>query len=275
MRRGVPPSGASRRALRGLGALAIGLCACGHQQAATRPASSSAKAERAPASASSRAAAPAASKADAGSEEITDFMAEHFAVATWARDAVINGNLDALRRPLRALADYRYASVAPGGWLGSIAKLQQAAGLTADAETLDVAAAGVAAMGRVCGSCHREQGGGPHFAGAERERSRPTSDTLGTRMVRHMWAADRFWEGLTGPSDDAWQAGAEALAHAPEAPPRADPPLPPRFVAALQNVRTLGQRALEASSDEERANVYGAFLASCAACHAYQVQLSF
>jgi len=94
-------------------------------------------------------------------------------------------------------------------------------------------------------------------------------------MYRHMWAADRLWEGLTGPSDEAWRAGAQALVRAPEQAPRTQPPLPPRFVSALRQVRELGQRALEADSLADRANVYGVFLASCASCHALQVELEF
>ncbi|MFI5306640.1 MAG: hypothetical protein ACHQ53_04760 [Polyangiales bacterium] len=251
-------------------ALLLFSSACGHGASAAQRSGSTAP--------SARVRAPAAPPRDGGAppgEDISAYMAEHFAVATWARDAVINGNLDALRRPLRALADYRYASVAPGGWLPAIARLQEAAVLTAGAETLDLAASGVATMGRVCGECHRESHAGPQFVGDERNEGKSKSDTLGTRMYRHMWAADRLWEGLTGPSDAAWRAGAEALARAPEQAPRADPPLSPQFVSALLQVRELGQRALEADSLADRANVYGVFLASCASCHAFQVGLAF
>jgi mono/diheme cytochrome c family protein len=255
--------------------------ACGHTEAA-RPAAQSASARSTPehkapipTPSAARPAAASSRAPAAGTDDISAFMAEHFAVATWARDSVINGNLDALRRPVRALAEYRYTTVAPGGWLPQIAKLQEAARLTADARTLDLAATGVATMARICGDCHREHGGGPTFVGSHREAERPSSDSLGNRMYRHMWAADRMWEGLTGPSDESWHDGAAALAQAPEKPPRADPPLPPKFAAALQQVRELGQRAGEAETMEERANVYALFLATCAGCHAYQVELKF
>jgi mono/diheme cytochrome c family protein len=248
-------------------ALVLLSAACGHGAAAgTKPGAPAPNANPAP--------KPQKPGAE-GSEEISAYMAEHFVVATWARDSVINGNLDALRRPLRALADYRYSQVAPGGWLPAIARLQEAARLTADAETLDLAAGGVAVMGRVCGECHRENHAGPRFIGGERDEGKTKSDTLGTRMYRHMWAADRLWEGLTGPSDEAWRAGAQALVRAPEQAPRTQPPLPPQFASALLQVRELGQRALEADSLADRANVYGLFLASCASCHALQVGLEF
>ncbi|MGD8863088.1 MAG: hypothetical protein PVI30_23945 [Myxococcales bacterium] len=206
---------------------------------------------------------------------VDSYMAEHFAVATWARDAVINGNLEVMRDPLMELARYEYASVVPGGWLPRVAQMQQAARITAQARTLDLAATGVATMARVCGECHAEQDGGPEFATGFRTGRQPDHDTLASRMYRHMWAADRMWEGLTGPSDEAWRAGAEALAKAPLSRPDAEPPLPDGFADALSQLRDLGVAATEADSIARRADVYGMFLASCADCHAYEVQLVF
>jgi mono/diheme cytochrome c family protein len=206
---------------------------------------------------------------------VDSYMAEHFAVATWARDAVINGNLKAMRDPLMELARYEYASVVPGGWLPRVAQMQQAARVTAQARTLDLAATGVATMARVCGECHAEHDGGPRFATGFRTGKQAEHDTLAARMYRHMWAADRMWEGLTGPSDEAWRAGAEALAKAPLERPEAEPPLPDGFANALSDLRDLGVAATEADTIAQRADVYGMFLASCADCHAYEVQLVF
>jgi len=94
-------------------------------------------------------------------------------------------------------------------------------------------------------------------------------------MYRHMWAADRLWEGLTGPSDDAWRSGAEVLARAPASPPVTETPLPAGVVALLAEVRELGQAALEAETLAQRANLYAPFLASCAGCHAHAADLEF
>jgi mono/diheme cytochrome c family protein len=230
---------------------------------------------------------PSAERADSGDarpvqpraqpeERIEDFMVDHFILVTFSRDAVINGELEALREPLSALAEHDYATVAPGGWMPWIAQIQQAAGLTAEAGSLEVAASGVATMARSCGGCHRESGGGPQLdESIGSEAGAPPSDTLDARMRRHMWAADRMWEGLTAPSDRAWQDGAAALAHTPSAPPATDPPLPPQFVAALAEMRGLADAASEATAPAQRADVYANYLASCAGCHKYGVELDF
>jgi hypothetical protein len=170
------------------------------------------------------------------SEMIEDFMVDHFVIATWSRDALINGDLTALREPLEALATYDYRSVAPGGWMSHVAKMQQAAHVTSAAQTMEVAAIGVATMARTCAECHVASGRGPVFAGGEDEGDAQKTDTLGERMRRHMWAADRLWEGLTGPAEDSWTAGAAVLARAPLPPPSADPPLAADYVAAIAEV---------------------------------------
>jgi hypothetical protein len=209
------------------------------------------------------------------SRAIEDFMVDHFVIATWSRDVLISGDLEAVREPLTALAAYDYRSVAPGGWMSYVAKMQQAAHVTSSAQTLELAAIGVATMARTCAECHVATGRGPAFTDGEDEGAAQNTDTLGERMRRHMWAADRLWEGLTAPSEDSWTAGAAVLARAPSPAPSADPPLPPDYVAAIAEVRELGVEALDASTLEARAEVYGRFLASCAGCHALQVQYQF
>jgi cytochrome c553 len=207
-------------------------------------------------------------------EPIEAFMLEHFLITAWARDSIAEGNLEAIRTPLTSLADYEYRTVAPGGWMKGIAELQAAARLTAQAKTLEVAASGLAAMARVCGQCHREQGG-PQVEHYKPERRSPKSDRLDVRMYRHAWAAERLWEGLTAPSDNAWAAGAAALAHAPAAAPPARPPLPQAVVKGLTRVRLLGERAADVETAEQRANIYGELLTTCAECHRHQAKVEF
>lgn len=246
---------------------------CGHADGSTPPA----------AHAPTRPAAHAAHKSagehspDAALEQdrIEAFMAEHFAIVTWARDMVISGDLESMRDPLRQLATYEYRTVAPGGWMPFVADLQQAARLTSEAKTLDLAATGVATMARVCGDCHRAKAAGPQFPASQPDHERATSDSLGERMQRHMWAVNRMWEGLTAPSDDAWNAGAQVLASAPAAAPESTPKLPPAVVSALSEVREVGSQALGATSLKDRANTFGLLLSTCATCHSHQVQLVF
>ncbi len=257
----------STRLLRRTGILAshlVVLCACGHAEISrTSPA-------RAPS-----ATAPTSEHSAAREERIADYMPDHFIIVTHGRDSVILGELEALREPMRALAGHDYKDVASGGWMPWIAQLQMAAGLISEAGTLEAAASGVAAMARVCGECHAATSSGPYFGPSGRERTRPRSDTLDERMRRHVWAADRLWEGLTGPSDEAWNDGAAALALAPAAAPLTDPPMPPEVIAGLLETRALAADAADATSLAQRANVYGLLIATCANCHTHGVELDF
>jgi hypothetical protein len=254
------------KALRRYGLLSSVLAlSCGHAQGAQRP----------PAHAESDAVTkaqlrPAAQPASAQAQypdHIDSFMVEHFAIVTWARNCVISGTLDALREPLERLSAYEYRSVAPGGWMPFMADLQEAAQLTSEADNLDLAATGVATMARVCGDCHRTKAPGSKFDPPPAEPKREKSDSFDERMQRHIWAADRMWAGLTEPSDEAWNAGAAALAGLPSRTPKAG--RDPQIAAALQQVREVGSRALDATSSRDRADTYGLLLSTCANCHAH------
>ena len=202
-------------------------------------------------------------------------MVEHFLIGAWARDSVVDGRLQALRVPLRELADYRYEAVVPGGWMQGVAKLQAAARLTSDAETLETAASGVAAMARVCGECHVEQAAKLSYTPPTLSHYTPMSDEVEGRMLRHFSAAQRMWEGLVLPSDTAWLAGATALSHAPVTAPKLHAPARPGFAQALTSLRELGARATRAATLDERTNLYGLLLATCAHCHASNAVFAF
>ena len=177
--------------------------------------------------------------------------------------------------PLLAFAEHEYSDVAIGGWLPHVARIQETARLTANARTLDLAAVGVATMARGCGACHAASGRGPEVAAAIEEPQSQDSTSLAARMGQHMWAAKRLWEGLVGPSDDAWNAGASTLARISTDVPTHDPQLSAAFVFALLETQSLGQSALEATSQDDRASVYGVLLAKCAACHSQNVAFDF
>jgi hypothetical protein len=257
---------------------------CGHTQDATPPAAAASNIPEAPAQPLQTASREPEKTPEPGADydaeplaadepppvagdSIESFMLEHFLIAVWARDSVVDGDLESLRVPLHALADYGYQSVAPGGWMSGVAQLQAAARLTAEARTLEAAASGVAAMGRVCGECHRALRAGPRTQRYEPERSAPKSDSFEGRMFRHAWAVERLWDGLTTPSDNAWIVGAAALSQAPSAPPQAAPVLPPPIVHTLDVVRQLGVKAARADTLAAREKVYGQLLLTCAQCH--------
>lgn len=267
-------------------ALAVAsILGCGHTHDATPPTAASASAHQAPAQpeqpqsrepekAPERHAGAEYEAPPLAAEEpppvfvdsIKTFMLEHFIIATWVRDSVIDGSIEDIAAPLNALADYGYESVAPGGWMKGVAQLQAAARLTADAKTLEAAARGVAAMGRVCGECHQTQGG-PVVRQVKQDTRVSKSDSFEGRMFRHAWAVERLWEGLTAPSDNSWAAGAAALVNAPSSAPKVKPPLPAAVVQTLDVVRGLGTKAARAESLEAREKVYGELLVTCAECH--------
>lgn len=243
---------------------------CGHT-AAVQP---GAKSEASPPGAAAPSGDTRTNRAERVPREVTeppstakvgDVMTDHFLIVTWARDSVIVGLLEPLREPLNTLAAYRYEGMDVPAWSAQLAELQAAARLTASAQTLDVAAAGVATMGRICGDCHTQKHGGPTVAPPPKDLGHYyAKDFVPERMERHMIAADLLWEGLTGPSDATWKAGADALVNAPE---QLDEELPVRFETDLREIRALGVKASEASTLSDRADAFGLLLATCADCH--------
>jgi cytochrome c553 len=128
---------------------------------------------------------------------------------------------------------------------------------------------GVATMARVCGECHEKTHGGPALPPPPDSADYYDADTLDERMGRHMWASELLWEGLTGPSDVSWKAGADRLI---QAPAQLDDVLPVNFDGELRRVQAIGQSASEASTLTARADVYGLLIATCAQCHSRWLQ---
>ena len=255
-----------------LALLLLGSYACGHtdavQPAPVSPTVPSVK-QPGPAAKHSAASKGLPLTAPEPPHSIGDVMGDHFMITSWARDSVIAGMLDPLHSPLSALADYRYDDVRTGGWLPWIAQLQAAARLTSNAATLEVAAMGVATMARVCGECHRANHAGPAIPPPPDPLERFPVDTVGDRMGRHMWASELLWEGITGPSEASWKAGAKTLIEAPDV---LDGQMPESFDAALLTVKGLGHDAQAAETLADRANVYGLLIATCADCHSRWIE---
>ena len=237
---------------------------CGHAAATQQPSASAATATTAEKSADKPRRVLAEAPAPPASSRIGEVMSDHFMITSWSRDAVIAGDVELLRRPLTLLAEYKYDELPAGGWVPWLAQLQSAARLTANAATIEAAAMGVATMARVCGECHTAMNGGPLIPAPPDPMERLAADTVPERMGRHMWASTLLWEGLTGPSDVVWKAGAAALIDAPE---QLDADLPQSFDRQLRDVKALGRDASEASTLAERADVYGLLIATCADCH--------
>lgn len=121
-------------------------------------------------------------------------------------------------------------------------------------------------MGAACGHCHAALAANVTFTGKSPEGE---ESSVLARMARHVWADERMWEGLIGPSDVAWEADVAALQEAPLHPEMlAEDRSPPAEVVRLADeVHALGQRGRTTAGTERRARLYGEFLATCDGCH--------
>lgn len=193
-------------------------------------------------------------------------MHRQFSRTVDIQTGVVLGDLDRAREAGSwLLSQDAGASTAGGAGIYREAMRDHAATI-AEAEDLDVVTVEVGRLAASCGSCHQASNGGPRFvAGSDA----PEGDSRGAQMILHLWAADRMWEGLVGPSEEAWQAGTRALSElaptlgwairASESPGEAS--------RILQALSRLASEAGKARGQEERGAAYGRILETCRRCH--------
>ena len=204
-------------------------------------------------------------------EEAVSAFAEHMhghldEVAA-IKAAVIAGDLDGVIEPATWLATHDEPEGMPEAWQPYLEEMRLYAARASNAQDLLTAASAVSEIGRSCGGCHQATG----FKVAFGMDERPPSDVqnLRTQMQRHLWAADRMWDGLIGPSDAAWNRGTEILTEVQlTAGDITDKPGQKGQVSALVvRARSLGEQGSLATSSELRSGLYGEFLSLCASCH--------
>lgn len=139
--------------------------------------------------------------ARAGGPSDMTHMHRHMIRSTDIQTGVVLGNMDQARDAGRWLASHETA-VSLSSRTASYLEEMRALGAEV-AATDDRAAAGAALgkMGAACGGCHAESGGGPRYAIGS---GPPRGESVSTRMIRHIWGADRMWDGLTGPAPEVW-----------------------------------------------------------------------
>lgn len=193
-------------------------------------------------------------------------MGDHFVTAIWARDCIVAGDLENARTAMQDLAAYEYPPDLSRRWGRELSELEAAARTAGHATTLEEGALGVANVARICGTCHAASGGGPATVVARPEHfSKYAEDSFTGRMYRHLWGAEQLWQGITAPSEPAWEAGAAAIRESPAAMERE---LPAKFGAALEKLRSLSTSAGAPQSVEQRTGLYAELLSTCATCHA-------
>jgi hypothetical protein len=196
-------------------------------------------------------------------------MWKHFDAAADLHEAIVLGSVEQARLAGQRLAEHHDQKGLPQGSEPLLEAMRQSARQIASAHDLSDAALGTAQVAVACGNCHETYQRGPLFSGGGVP---PTEGVgVGREMRRHAWGAGRLWEGLIGPSDPAWTAGARALVDAPLSPDSVNDRAVEiwHHVAIMETrVHDLGQQALTTTAVSERAQLYAELLTSCAACHA-------
>jgi cytochrome c556 len=197
-----------------------------------------------------------------GQSTLAEHMGEHYAKATQVQTAVINADLGAAKEAAAWLAGHTVDDAFPENALD---EMRFAAQEVVDADNIHTAAKAVGLIGAACGHCHQLMSIKPDLKSSIDYR---LGDTLPERMSRHLWAADRMWAGLITNSDQAWKEGAEMLLEAPlkGEDVTGDTEAAIDYIGAL--IRDLAIRARAASKREQRAELYGEFVARCSSCHA-------
>jgi mono/diheme cytochrome c family protein len=193
-------------------------------------------------------------------------MFAHFDRVTEVHDALVKGELDRAREAADWIATHQEPRSVPGGSPELQMHMQSLATQVSLAGTLPEANRAAAQMGRACGSCHAANDVEPRFliGTAPPEGTGPHAE-----MARHVWAAERMWEGLVGPGDHAWRSGAEALRSGWLDPQEvvANPEDRTRIRQLIRQVYALGSRAESTADPNDRADLYGEFLNTCQECH--------
>lgn len=207
---------------------------------------------------------------NAAQSELTAYaehMHGHYDQVGEIRAAVIAGDLAAVRAPAAWLAGHDEPSGLPDDWQPYIDNMRRHAGQAATADNLVMAAAAISEIARSCGDCHQASGFEVAFGSSDRPPAE--LDNVMTQMQRHLWASDRMWAALIGPSTGAWNQGAEMLADVEltAAQITDDPDTAPRVATLMDRAQALGAQGGGAASSEARAKTYGEFLSLCATCH--------
>lgn len=197
-------------------------------------------------------------------ERLTE-MRHHFGEVLLVHEAVIRGDLPAVREPALKVATIAVPAGVPDTALPLVVALRQAGERAARATTLADAAEATVAMVNECAKCHRTVGVFP----AVSPRRAPDIGGLLGHMLEHQLAADDMLVGLMVPSPSQWRSGAERLRVAPlrsSQLPR-DPQLTKWVREADVRLHDSADRATLADSIQLRTRAYVEIMTSCVQCH--------
>ncbi len=191
-------------------------------------------------------------------------MADHFTQAATLRQAVVDGEVEAGKRAATSLAGLELGDDLPDDWRKGLDPFLAAAKKAAGATTVGELATATGELGAACGGCHQSLGG-PSF-----EPGDPPAGASGSaaHMQRHVWAVERLWEGVIGPSDAAWSAGTNELDETPLTPYEMGKSVAPEVEQLATRVHDLGTKGNAVTRLPERGQLVGELLGTCSSCHA-------
>jgi len=206
---------------------------------------------------------PAPQRAEPTDVQLVAWMEAHYSDTILAHDALMQGDMPAFRAQLDSASKLALPPGVPEAWVPLYATFRSAAGSGARAESLAGGARAMTAVVLSCGTCHTALARGPVYPAPAPDDA---INEFQAAMFDHRWAAERLWEGVTGPWDLAWERGAAALAETRvfgEALGELDGDLLQRE----QALQALGQEAQRTTDTHARAAIYARLLASCGDCH--------
>ena len=189
-------------------------------------------------------------------------MHARYQAASSIQLAIGLGDLARARAEARTIATAAEPDFLPE-WQPYLADIRASAEQVARARDPITAARTMAQLGRACARCHEATRARVTFAAVSPP---PPASALASQMPGHEWAAARMWEGLIGPSDERWLAGARALAASRLTLTAESGEL--GIADDATRAKLLAARALKPQSGSDRAALYGDLLATCAHCHA-------
>lgn len=192
-------------------------------------------------------------------------MHQRFTAAQRLELSVVHGDLAGAHADAHELAELDQPD-ALARWQPYFAAIRDAAREIEAAPGIVGAARLTATLGRRCARCHEAIDARIAFPAEPRP---PGDPKLVLQMVSHEWAAEQMWQGLIGPSDARWLAGARALSQAPlHIVAQAVTPSSELDIDDVARIRLYARRAQAAGSQDARADLFGTMLGTCAHCHA-------
>jgi cytochrome c553 len=199
-------------------------------------------------------------------EETQSHMRDHFERASDLHAAIINGDLARARESASWIREHEPMTSSPPSWDPYVERLRGAADQVIHASDVESVASAAGLIVRTCGTCHAALAEEMTFTASP---SPPDDPATISHMQRHNWAAERLWEGLAIPSEEAWATGIQTLNESALGPEDlAAATLSPSELSTLtERVHELGEEGAQAVSWNARTSVYGRLISTCAACH--------